>query len=148
MYSQPGAHAVSVGVSGDGAAGTAGSVIDGLVYLPDGSRGTPDQRFVSEAFEDRFDPPPTLARLEKYGRRLKSNRGRFVTALLQTPSLRKQFLLNEVSVLYAALTGQTASGGLVHKAVSRLQAGGSLEQVAHEWTGAPAGALDQALVGG
>jgi hypothetical protein len=139
---------VTVLVSGAGATATAGSAIENTVYLPNGTRGTADQRFVSEALEDLFGSPPTMVQLKKLHHKPKANHGRFVTDMLQASSFQTRFLHNEAAVLFTAVTENTPTRGRVRQAAHELQGRKSLEWVGRKWCGASPAVVDQVLVQG
>jgi uncharacterized repeat protein (TIGR01451 family) len=150
-YADEGTYTVTVTVSGDGVTAAFASVAPVLAVLPDGTRGTPEQRFVAEAFGDLFGQPPSPAQLAKYAKKLPANHGHFITTLLGMGSFEHKFLTNEVTLLYTALVGVSPSGKQVKQAVASLTGSTSLARVARKWPGVSAAAVDgllvQALVG-
>jgi uncharacterized repeat protein (TIGR01451 family) len=143
-YTDEGNYPVTVTVTEDGSTATIGTSATILSVLPDGTRGTANERFVAEAFGDLFGQPPTPPQLAKYSNKLKANHGKFVTTLL-TGAFQHRFLANEASLLYMALVGMPPTPHQITQAVSGLQGGKSLLQVARKWPGVSS-ATEEALL--
>jgi uncharacterized repeat protein (TIGR01451 family) len=144
-YTDEGSYKVAVTVAGDGVTATFPSTATVQAVLPDGTRGTPTERFVAELFGDLFGARPTAAQLTKYTRKVKASHAKFVTTLLASKGFEKEFLAQLVSVFFTALGGGSVSQG-VHYLGKH-----SPEQLAQHFSGRATGAADpllvQALVG-
>jgi uncharacterized repeat protein (TIGR01451 family) len=145
-YTDEGNYAVMVTVTGDGMSATFPSTATILAVLPDGTRGTADQRFVVEAFGDLFGQPPSRSQLAKYSKKLGARHANFVTTLLATAAFEDRFRAHEVSVLFAALVGSPPTTRQIKQGVASLAAGKSLAQVARKWPGVSASTVDPLLV--
>jgi hypothetical protein len=145
VFAHPGNKTATIIISGDGAGAVANTTVQAQVFLPDGSRGTPNQRFVVEAFWELFGHSPSLPQVKKLSSHMGTGRRLFLTTLLQSPATEKQFLNHENAVLFTALMSQPPSKGAVLQGVKGLQQSQSLEKVARKWKGGPLSVLDQAL---
>jgi hypothetical protein len=145
-YTDEGTYFVTVVVTGGGTSAKLGTTATILAVLPDGTRGTPTQRFVAEAFGDLFGQLPSQPQLVKFTKKVKANHQKFVSTLLATGNFEHKFLTHEVSVLYTALVGSPPLPLQLKQAVASLVGGKSLAQVARKWHGVSAAAVDQLLV--
>jgi uncharacterized repeat protein (TIGR01451 family) len=139
-YTDEGSYTVTATVSGDGVTATFVTTASLVPVLADGTRGTPSQRFVDEAFGDLFGPPPSPANLAKLSKKLKANHSGWVTNLLATGSFEKQFLNQEVTVIFTALGGGGVGRGV------RYLSQHSLEKLVQHFFGLSAAVADQMLV--
>jgi hypothetical protein len=140
-YADEGTYGFSVTVSGPGVTASiraTATILEPL--LPDGTRGTPQQRYVSEVFHDLGLPlvtnapgnPDDLSRLSRHVGSFQS-RLKMVRALLKRhPGVLKQFhartVQDLVKLLYQKLLGRQPDAAGSKAWVKWLQSGKSLAE--------------------
>jgi hypothetical protein len=103
--------------------------------LPDGTRGTANQRFVSELYHDLLGRPADAAGLAFWDAQLTAGASRFAvaSAIVSTAEYRA----DEVQALYQTYLHRAADAAGLAGAASILAAGGSREQIAAILIGSP-----------
>ncbi|TMQ35387.1 MAG: DUF4214 domain-containing protein [Planctomycetota bacterium] len=130
-YTDERTFAVSVNVTDDTAAATANTsavILEEL--LPNGTRGTANQRFVSEVYRDMLGRKVDASGLAAWSALLDTGTSQFqVVRLIQTDP-HHEFLFREVDQLYRQYLHRASDPGGANAAVQFLAQGGTVEQLA------------------
>jgi hypothetical protein len=130
-YTDERTFALSVKVTDDTASATASTsavILEEL--LPNGTRGTANQRFVSEVYRDLLGRKVDASGLAAWSALLDSGTSQFqVVRLIQTDPYH-EFLFREVDQLYRQYLHRASDPGGANSAVQFLAQGGTVEQLA------------------
>ncbi|HEV3446703.1 MAG TPA: DUF4214 domain-containing protein, partial [Gemmataceae bacterium] len=114
---------------------TAATILEEL--LPDGTRGTPNQRFVSEVYRDMLGRKVDAGGLAKWSAALDAGASQFqVIAAIQNDS-GHEFLKYEVDLLYQHYLQRSADSLGLNDGVNFLASGGTQEQLAAKLVASP-----------
>jgi uncharacterized repeat protein (TIGR01451 family) len=114
---------------------TAATILEEL--LPDGTRGTPNQRFVSEVYRDMLGRKVDAGGLAKWSAALNAGASQFqVITAIQNDS-GHEFLKYEVDLLYQHYLQRSADSLGLNDGVNFLAAGGTQEQLAAKLVASP-----------
>jgi uncharacterized repeat protein (TIGR01451 family) len=98
--------------------------------LPDGTRGSANERFVSEVYRDMLGRKVDASGLASWSALLDAGKSQFqVVRLIQTDPLH-EFLFHEVDLLYRQYLHRPSDPGGANASVQFLVGGGTVEQLA------------------
>jgi hypothetical protein len=105
--------------------------------LPDGTRGTPDQRFISEVYRDLLHRAVDPGALAQGAAQLSAgvSRAQLVRGIMNSPT--HEFQAVEVQDAYRRFLHRDADEGALAQAVNFLEAGGTVEQLNAFLVGSP-----------
>jgi CSLREA domain-containing protein len=103
--------------------------------LPGGVRGTPNERWLSEAYRDVLNRPIDAGGMAAWNNQL--NLGTSRAAIVQALENSQEYRTDQVQTLYSQYLHRTADAGGLANDVAFLRAGGTVEQVAAAILGSP-----------
>jgi hypothetical protein len=128
-YAEEGTFSVKITVTHDtGSASLTATATILEALLPGGTRGTADQRFISEVYHDLLNRPVDANGLAFWTTAL--NQGASLAQVVQGIENSTEYQVIEVQALYQKYLHRAADPGGLSGGVNSLKAGGTLEQLA------------------
>jgi len=129
VYGDEGQFRITVSLANGGVAGRISSVATILeTLLPDSTRGTADQRYISEIYHDLLGRQVDMAGLAHWIGLLSSGASRYVVVMGIEGA--QEYLDNEVQSLYEHYLRRSADTSGLNYGVNFLRSGGTSEQLA------------------
>ena len=130
-YTEPGAYRLSVRLNDAGASQVLNTTANiGEELLPDGMRGTPDQRFVLEVYRDLLKRKVDPAGLSAWTGLLDAGVSRFAVVRAIEISPSNEYRMVEAETVYRQYLHRDPDPSGLQRSVQFLAAGGTVEQLA------------------
>jgi hypothetical protein len=146
VYTRPGNFTITVGVFDDGVRMAFTSPARVLDALPDGTRGTAEQRFAADLFQDLVGQPLTGANVARVARLLGRGGLRGIERLLASHAFRRQIETNIITVVFEDLLSRGPTAAEVKFALHLLSEGLSSRVLVRRLLNSAQAVADKVLV--